>query len=156
MKLYTVNQTYYGTQAEAKTAAKEAGLLFDPEGMQVEVPTDKPGLIAYLNELVRDSGVEDEFTVIVERQDPEVSGEGTVVSHAERAVDLAMLKSTVDLDSAFQAAPLGQQLTLAAIAMENARSRIGRENAPKPAPQGYAGKVERAAPEPDPLDDLLG
>lgn len=137
MKLYRTSAGFHGTQAEAKSFSKEYE--------QVEVPTDKPGLIAYLNQMHNaQQDREDEFTAIVERQDPEVPGEDTVVSHAQR---------TVDLDSAFLAAPLGQQLTLAAIAVENARSRIGRETAPNPAPQGYAGKVERAAPADD--DELF-
>lgn len=42
MKLYIANGVYVGTQAEAKKLDK----LFT----QVEVPTDKEGLIAYLNE----------------------------------------------------------------------------------------------------------
>lgn len=41
MKLYIANGVYVGTQAEARKADK----LFT----QVEVPTDKDGLIAYLN-----------------------------------------------------------------------------------------------------------
>lgn len=52
MKLYIVNGTYLGTQAEAKAMKRELGLgAFVPEMHQVEVPTDKEGLIAYLNKV---------------------------------------------------------------------------------------------------------
>lgn len=51
MKLYIANGTYVGTQADAKAITKQF--------TEVDVPTDKAGLIAYLNGLV------------VERQDPQ-------------------------------------------------------------------------------------
>lgn len=42
-----------GTQAEAKQAQKEQQLLYPGEGLawvEEEVPTDKPGLLAWLKE----------------------------------------------------------------------------------------------------------
>lgn len=52
MKLYTINgqslrepRSWAGTQDEAKKGAKAIGGFWEP----VEVPTDKPGLIAFLN-----------------------------------------------------------------------------------------------------------
>lgn len=129
MKLYRKpNGVWFGRRGDA---GKDAEI--------VEVQTDANSLAAFLNKLepyVNDPADEyvegrDEYTTVVERQDPPVETDERVAQ-------------TVDLDDAFQNAPLGQQLTLASIALENARSKIGRENAPKPAPQGYGGKVERA------------
>ena len=49
MKLYRINTVtgprWHGTQADAKAEAKQLGTEF----AQVDVPTDKPGLIAWLN-----------------------------------------------------------------------------------------------------------
>lgn len=50
MDLYRIAGKYHGTQAEARAAAKAAGLRFDPAKHSEKVPTDKAGLIAYLNE----------------------------------------------------------------------------------------------------------
>jgi hypothetical protein len=47
MKLYRIaGHGWAGTQAEAKAEAKEFSTLWRP----VEVPTDKPGLLAWLND----------------------------------------------------------------------------------------------------------
>ena len=53
MNLYLIQGRYVGTQADARAAAKEAGIRFDPEQHSEEVPTDKAGLIAYLNGRIR-------------------------------------------------------------------------------------------------------
>lgn len=47
MKLYLIPSTgeWLGTQADAKAAAREVGCDFD----QLEVPTDKTGLLEFLN-----------------------------------------------------------------------------------------------------------
>ena len=44
MKLYLASETYVGTRAEARA--------LDREFRQIEVPTDKPGLIDHLNRIV--------------------------------------------------------------------------------------------------------
>jgi hypothetical protein len=49
MKTYLIAGRYCGTQAEAREAAKAAGIRFDADQHTEEVPTDKDGLIAYLN-----------------------------------------------------------------------------------------------------------
>lgn len=146
MKLYSIFGRYYGTQAEAKAAAKESGVRFDPEQNTVEVPTDKEGLIQYLNQLVeaRDDAFDavtggDQFTPVVERQDPTVEQSSPLVRLKHQ---LATARPTLELDALFEAAPIGQQLTLASIAMENARSVIGFSKAPPKAPQGYQGKPQ--------------
>jgi hypothetical protein len=133
MKTYVIFGRYYGSQAEAKAAAKANDVKFDPETDTVEVPTDKDGLIAYLNRLAAriDQMVEDtvdEFATVVERQDPPV----------ER-IPAPKIETSIALDEAFAATSLGHQLTLAGIALENAFQRIGRENQPAKAAQGYKG-----------------
>lgn len=140
MKLYYIMGTFLGTQAEARAAAREHDVKFVPEQDTVEVPTDKEGLIDYLNRLIvaqrGQQSMEDHYTSVVERQDPPVE----VMSG-----QVPLYRDSVALDHAFELAPLGQQLTLATIALENARNQIGRENAPAKAAQGYRGKAEAPA-----------
>ncbi len=65
MKLYIANGTYVGTQADAKAITKQF--------TEVDVPTDKAGLIAYLNHVTKplpDAEPDDQFETVVERQDP--------------------------------------------------------------------------------------
>lgn len=67
MKLYIANGTYVGTQADAKAITKQF--------TEVEVPTDKAGLIGYLNTVAtfRDPfAAEDDYETVVARQDPAV------------------------------------------------------------------------------------
>jgi hypothetical protein len=49
MDLYRINGRYFGTQADARAGAKTAGVKFDPDAHAERVPTDKAGLIDYLN-----------------------------------------------------------------------------------------------------------
>lgn len=133
MKLYrTPDGVFYGRRANA-----------GPKAEIVETDTDANSLAEFINRLLAkrdpDADQEDEFTTVAERQDPPIESYGKV---------------TIDLDDAFMNAPLGQQLTLSAIALENARNQIGRENAPAKAPQGYRGgkpRVEGGEVEDDPL-----
>lgn len=50
MKLYRIGQTHVSTQPDAKAASKAQGVPW----LDVEVPTDKIGLLAYLNALTAD------------------------------------------------------------------------------------------------------
>lgn len=52
MDLYRIGNTFVGTQADARAEAKSQGVKFDAGRHNAKVPTDKAGLIAYLNELV--------------------------------------------------------------------------------------------------------
>ncbi len=91
MKLYIANGTYVGTQADAKA--------IDKKFVEEEVPTDKAGLIAYLNRNFAHANVDfDQFETVVERNDP------TIGEQATADYDLAM---------AFWAAPLPEQVELA-------------------------------------------
>lgn len=108
MKLYLIEGVYYGTQAEAKTAAKELGGKFDAEGAQVEVPTDKQGLIDYLNELSHPIANGDQFTDVYVRHDPPV----------EREV---IRDNPLQYDDAWDQFPLAKKLHFASLALEEAR-----------------------------------
>lgn len=134
MKTYVIFGRYYGTQAEAKAAAKANDVKFNPEDDTVEVPTDKDGLIDYLNKLasqiagpLNENAVE-EYTTVVERQDPPVAESAPLV-----------------FEEQFEAMPIAQQLHYASIALERARDQLGRETRPTPAAQGYGGKAPRPA-----------
>lgn len=51
MDLYLIGSTYVGTQADARAAAKIQGIRFNVAEHSIRVPTDKAGLLAYLNDL---------------------------------------------------------------------------------------------------------
>jgi len=103
MKLYIANGVYVGTQDEARKINK----TFE----QVEVPTDKAGLIEYLNGL-RQQGVEDEFAVVVERNDPPVAPTGSLPNYADWSSNL---------EDQWEKLPLAHKLHFAALAVEDAR-----------------------------------
>lgn len=104
MKLYLTTAGYVGTQAEAKR--------FDKDFEQVEVPTDKDGLIKYLNGL--HNAVQDKHDQLVAASPPPGVFEA-LVNYSEQ---------TVALDEAVANAPLAQRLTWAAIAIEDARTAL--------------------------------
>lgn len=90
MKLYRIGKMYVGTQADAKAEADRQGLRtrgWKAEDHEIEVPTDKPGLLAFLNGhkiVPPKSEPEDEFSPpVAERQDPPV--EQPTFSHARAA-----------------------------------------------------------------------
>lgn len=100
MKLYMAAGQYVGTQADARK--------LDKDFAEVEVPTDKPGLMAFLNAMVLPAG--DEFETVVERHDPPIG-------YAEQSVGG---------DEWFESIAVEHQLTLTQLALENARNEIGR------------------------------
>lgn len=100
MKLYMAAGQYVGTQADARK--------LDKGFSEVEVPTDKPGLMAFLNAMVLPAG--DEFETVVERHDPPIG-------YAEQSVGG---------DEWFESIAVEHQLTLTQLALENARNEIGR------------------------------
>lgn len=90
---------WYGTQAEAKASGRPF--------KKREVPTDKPGLLRWLNtNLSYGSTIE---------PDPDHPGALRPVS---RRIE------PVQPDDNFEALPLAQQLHLACLALENAREKI--------------------------------
>ena len=65
MKLYQIGSTFVGTQAEAKAAAKELKIAY----VEIDVPTDKPSLIGWLNAFATNNGLDDQFSpVLAERR----------------------------------------------------------------------------------------
>lgn len=116
MKLYcSPGGTWAGTEAAWKAAVKAEGI--DPKTVdrkQVDVPVDKAGLMEFLTF----HGV----NPINPRAIPQVVGGATPLPPAPPVVapeTVTFPSQSVDLDALFQAAPLGQQLSLAAIACEN-------------------------------------
>lgn len=107
MKLYFAAGQYVGTQAEAKALTKTFAAL--------EVPTDKEGLITYLNSIIAAQHIEDPDRVVKDVND-DIAPERSP-SYAERSVEI---------DEVFENLPIEHQLTLTALALENARTEIGR------------------------------
>lgn len=127
MKLYIANGTYVGTQAEAKAITKNFEL--------VEVPVDKAGLIDYLNGLCA-AASEDAPAVVIENTPPPA------------------LSEPIDLDSAFEAAPLSTQLRLAVVAIDTASANLFEQA--RAAKEPYHPPVaETAAEAPADASDLL-
>lgn len=123
MKLYLANGIYVGTQAEAKKLDKN----FTP----VEVPTDKEGLIAYLNQYQVDRDlyhqyVEDAGDRVVKdiNEDIDPSLRVAIPAQPGNARTQFYTDHTLSLDEAFANAPLAHRLTLACLALEDARDAI--------------------------------
>lgn len=131
MKLYIAAGQYVGTQAEAKA--------IDKGFENVEVPTDKEGLLAYLNMLGQElAEARDEYTPVVTRSDPPVDVEAV----------LARTEASISFDEAWSDFPLARKLHFAAMACEDARSSLRPKQAgltPMP-PKSVAA---------DDVDDIL-
>lgn len=110
MKLYLVGRKYIGTQAEAKSAAKTTGGSFEP----VDVPTDKEGLIGYLNALSGNSPA----PTLQQKME-------ALAATAERPSVLSHTEKSVAIDDAWDELPLARKLHFAADAMEAARDALG-------------------------------
>lgn len=87
-----------GTQAEARD--------LDKHFVQVDVPTDKAGLMAYINEL---------YARTVEPSEPPVFMPPPAPAYTIK---------TLEIDKVFQNLPLAHQLSLASLALEKARDNI--------------------------------
>jgi len=105
VKIYCVGGRYLRTQDEAKARARELGIAFSSVTDIDDVPTDAKGLIAYLNELVEGLSVYSPTPPVLAASAPEPL-------------------HSVMIDEAFEGLPITHQLTLTALALENARSRI--------------------------------
>ena len=104
MKLHiTGDGDWAGTQDQARKLARERGTDWNT----VDVPTDKPGLIAWLNENFRHTPHP------VAASEPGESEFPPIDSKVGRLDD-----------ETFTALPLAHQLHLAALAVENAREKI--------------------------------
>lgn len=136
MKLYAIltpagnAARYEGTVADAKAATKDSDLSFE----QVEVPTDKAGLIDHLNAMLTERReAEDQYEPVVERNDPPIESE-----HA----------AEFDLQRLFAEAPLQLQSELAVQAIDRLNDAANR-NASEDAAIAQASKPA------DDADDLL-
>lgn len=106
------------TQVDAKREAREAGAKWE----QVDVPTDKAGLMAYVNELLRHQSYLVE--TITSAAPPEPNPPIPVAVQAFKAVaDFATssVHQSVAIDEAWEALPLARKLDLASSAMLEAR-----------------------------------
>ena len=115
MRLY-ITQTgkYVGTQADAKADGKN--------WHQVEVPTDKPGLIEYLNAL---RWSEQARAVAPEAMTmDEIKHSNTPEAQAEYVRRRDGISQSIALDDAWEALPLARKLHFAALAMEDARNTL--------------------------------
>lgn len=113
MKLYiTAAGVYAGTQVEAKA---------DGKGWQLEeVPTDKYGLIDYLNKLVhKGSGLPPFAPEPVAPPTPE---ERKFLTDGPRPVSYT--DQSVAIDEVWDKLPLARKLHFAALAMEDARAQL--------------------------------
>lgn len=124
MKLYFAAGQYVGTQAEAKALTKDFASL--------EVPTDKEGLITYLNSIIAAQHIDNPDRVVKDIND-DLPGEDTVVAHAQ-----SYAERSVEIDEVFGNLAIEHQLTLTALALENARTEIGRLKGDVQPPRGWA------------------
>ena len=105
MIFYEVDDEFLvGTQAEAKDSKRP--------WKQVDIPTDKTGLMAYVNALKTVTDI----SVITPEPD-------RYVSHSEPSPP-TYTEVSIKIDESFEELPLAQQLTLACLALENARKGI--------------------------------
>lgn len=135
MKLYIADGTYCGTQAEAKAISKQ----FEA----VDVPVDKAGLIAYLNDHC-------------ERLERTPNTE-TIAAMNECRAATGGDPVPFDLDTAFEQAPLRQRLRLAVTAIDAAEVAIPKEWTPGAIGSNPCSEivVTPAEEQPDPYGDLL-
>lgn len=105
MRLYETDEPrWYGTQADAKASGRPF--------VQREVPIDKPGLLAWLN---NNSVSADPVIADIRREPEPVYNPGAQIP--------------VQPDDGFEQLPVAQQLHLACLALENARDLIGKAGA---------------------------
>jgi hypothetical protein len=106
-----------GTQAEARTAARERKCTW----AQVDVPTDKAGLMDYINQLKASAGDPAEQSTepvgwqSLEQLDAKFGNGPAVEGYTEKANRF---------EDEFDVMPLALQFHYAARAMENARERL--------------------------------
>lgn len=104
-----------GTQVDAKRLAKERGTSFE----QVDVPTDKAGLMDYINQLKIDVSAE-LHRGATEAVDSFNRGMAVADAHPQQDP----IKQSIQTDEDFEKLPIARQLHFAAIAMENAREAL--------------------------------
>lgn len=134
MRLYrnddmTAACQWAGTQDDANR------LFGRGQWQQVEVPTDKPGLLAWLNANAFDPRATStpapitcpECEMAGNCEDHPRGQHGTAKPFTPMSVEHPAYVVSLATDEAFEALPLPRQLHFAALAMENARDRIVTE-----------------------------
>ena len=101
-----------GTQADARAINKDF--------TQVDIPTDKTGLMNYVQQLLRQ--IDDACVRFTEREEnpPVESVDPPKITERE----VSYTERSIEIDEIFQNLPLAHQLSLAALAMENARAKV--------------------------------
>ena len=102
-----------GTQADAKK--------LDRDYVQHDVPTDKSGLMAYINKLMNETredalGIGDDYSA----GQPAEKGDDTPPADARESYT----HQSIALDDAWEGLPLARKLHFAALAMEEAREKV--------------------------------
>lgn len=134
MQLYhTPGGTWAGTEKDYKAALKAEGI--DPKTYdgrrQIDVPVDKKGLMEFLT-FYQVNCIDPGRSHLVAPMcvvQAQIEGQ-PIVPLVPQAIGSAVpvevnyTDASVNLDNAFLAAPLGQQLTLAALACEAARKKV--------------------------------
>lgn len=111
MRLYIcIDGSFAGTQADAK--AKGNGFT------EVDVPTDKAGLIDYLN------GMVDEARGLTTDRAADMAFGPIPTAPKPAAAPPSYADQSVAIDDAWDALPLARKLHFAALAMEDARAQI--------------------------------
>ena len=115
MRFYRVNSAFpylVATQAQAKGDARRFKCQWEAH----DVPTDKDGLMAYLNGQERLSALDDAAVT------PTVAPPACLMSAQTELPSYA--HQSVAIDEAWEKLPLGQKLHYAALAMEDAREAL--------------------------------
>lgn len=102
-----------GTQADARAVS--------PSFVQTDVPTDKAGLMAYVQDLMDKAA---EAPAPDPEPDAAPSEEAPPPPCPPVPPPVPYTQRSLDIDEIFENLPLAHQLHLAALAMENARSRL--------------------------------
>jgi len=129
MRLYrTEIGQWAGTQADARKFAATHGVDWE----QVEVPTDKPGLLAWLNNMAAGNGPND--TMIDDGDEPEFRPTLDDYRNIDSEADMYFshfagrkptnAEKSVGFEDEFENFPLALKLHYAALAMEEAREKI--------------------------------
>lgn len=115
-----------GTQADAKATQRP--------WKQVDVPTDKAGLMAFVNDLMKDRYVLDQdvgagapgdvIPNLHTAEHPDLgSNDGAVEPVPVAPPPPSYSERSIEIDEIFENLPIPHQLTLAALALENARKK---------------------------------
>lgn len=117
MKAYRIDYRFFAPGTQPKGAEK------------LDIPTDSHGLVCFLNDLVAsvqaDASVGNRMRAIAIQEAQEPDPASLELTRPPKAPQAPAEPPRIT-DEAFEALPLPYQLHLAALALENARTRVGR------------------------------